>query len=157
MILATRPPTISDVNHLLDIDIKCFDDTLPIDQWREVCLDPDVSKLVGTWYNTPVGFVLWSYRAQCVSVLRIGVKPEYRNKGVGTTLLQTAVIAARQCKAMSVDILVPESLCCPGSPGDVSQWLIAQNFRAKEILKDVAVYCGNPEDAYLFSFPIRSA
>jgi GNAT superfamily N-acetyltransferase len=110
---------------------------------------------VGVQDHCPVGYAFWSKVDNTLRVLRIGVKPDYRGRGIGTLLLQTVVIAARQKNIPKVVIPVPESLCCPGSQYDISQWLIWQNFRATEILKDAVTVCGTLEDVYLFTFNIK--
>jgi len=150
-----RQPVFSDVNHLMDIDIKCFDEPWSVDRWRAVCGDRLKYKLVGTYFSNPVGFVVWERLDNSINVIRLGVKNIYRCSGIGTKLLRAVEESAYHLKIYRVTFLVPESLCCPGDSMDVSRWLLKRGARALSIVENTSVQTGKDEDAFLFSLNVK--
>ncbi len=153
MLTNIRQPQIGDVNYLFDIDLKCFDDPFPADKWKQVLTAEGISKLISTSYGNPSGYVFWTPGDTTATIMRIAVKPTYRNQGAGQQLLNAVCLNARQRSVPRVSIPVPESLCCPGDPRDASRWLLNRGFRTNgrhSILKDHATCFGKVEDAFLF-------
>ena len=148
-----RQPVVSDVNYLMDIDIKCFENPWTVEKWRAICSDPQIFQLVATYYGSPVGFVIWERTPDVMNILRIGVKPSYRRNGVGEKLLRAVESSAYHLQLFRVTLLVPESLCCPGMPRDVSQWLLHKGARAGSIVKGPCL--GYEEDAFLFTLIVK--
>jgi GNAT superfamily N-acetyltransferase len=157
MLTNIRKPTLTDVNYLLDIDLKCFEDPWDVNLWRGLCTDTNINKLVGTYYGTPMSFVFWQLLtdSDAVTIYRLAVKPKHRNEGTGTQLLKAVELAALQAHYKTLRIMVPESLCCPGQPQDASRWLNNRGFRAQPpIMRDLVTYCGRAEDAFAFNAPV---
>ncbi len=149
-----RQPQVHDANYLLDIDIKCFDDPWPVEKWKVILVNNDISKLVSTSYGCPTGFIIWKRDSISLPIIRFAVKPTYRNQGTGLQLLKAVCLGARQLAIPRIVIPVPESLCCPGEPRDVSHWLLKRGFKLNgnhSILKEGAICFGQVEDAFLFT------
>lgn len=144
-----RKPEVTDLNFILDIDLKSTDDPWTIDQWRGACLNKDSYICLATYFNDPVGFIICNTAGR---ILKIAIKPTFRNKGVGTKLIETIKYWAVQKNILGLGIVVPESLCYTGN---ICKWLNKQGFLANGILKDGVKYCGIIEDGFLFLLVLR--
>lgn len=150
MITNIRQPTFSDITHLVDVDLKCFEDNIGLKTWRMTFEDDEIFKFVGIFEQTPVGFVLWEANEK-VTITRIGVKPAYRHRGIGRQLLDAVRVWTQVHGMSSIWLEVPESLCDPRFPSlDVSGWLQKLSFRGTGIAQRKAIFCGQSEDAFLF-------
>ncbi len=151
MITNIRQPQFSDITHLVDIDLKCFEDNMDLKTWRMTFEEDEIMKLVGTLERTPVGFVLWEVTDK-LTITRIGVKPAYRHRGIGTALINAVRVWAQVHQQPAIYMEVPESLCDPRMPTlDVTGWLLKLKFRGMGLAQRKAVFCGQPEDAFLFA------
>jgi GNAT superfamily N-acetyltransferase len=147
MITNIRKPLRGELNHLLDIDLKCFEDNISLNEWRIYLDDPTYSIMVGTIQGIPVGFIMWRGN----TVVRLGVKSTYRKFGIGSKLLYLVENTLLQLGEKIITIKVPESLCCPGKQIDVSSWLRRRGFFAEKLESNATVFCGIPEDLICFS------
>lgn len=147
MITNIRKPLRGDLNYLLDIDLKCFEDTLSLDEWRERLDDDNYSILIGTLHGKAVGFIIW----QDNTIIRFAVKPTYRHMGIGAQLLAAVENTLIQRGKTLVTIQVPESLCVPGKTIDVSGWLRKHHFKAEKLLTGATFFCGVQEDLICFN------
>jgi GNAT superfamily N-acetyltransferase len=147
MITNIRKPLRGELNHLLDIDLKCFEDNISLDEWRIYLDNSKYSIMIGTIQGIPAGFIMW----EGTIVVRLGVKPAYRNFGIGSKLLCMVENTLIQLGKKVIKIKIPESLCCPGKPIDVSGWLRRRGFCAEKLESNATVFCGVPEDLICFS------
>jgi GNAT superfamily N-acetyltransferase len=144
---------IGDINYLFDIDLKCFDDPLESDDWKVILTSPDRRKLISVVSGEPIGFVVWFPTKASCTIVRLAVKPAYRNQGIGRQLLQAVCRDAKQQSIPIVTLAVSESLCCPGEPRDASQWLLNRSFKTNGhsgVMRNWSVCFGQREDAFLF-------
>ena len=146
MLTNIRKPQPSDLNYLVDIDLKCFEDNLSLDDWRDYLLGQNYNILIGTLKTTPVGLIVW----QSNKISKIAVKPAYRHRGVGTKLLVAVENTLMQQGFDFITLDVPESLCCPGKPIDSSNWLGNRRFKASKLISKAGVFCGVVEDIICF-------
>ena len=144
-----RKPEVTDINALLDVDLKATDDPWTIDHWRGACVNNDTYISLATYFNEPVGFVICNTTGR---ILKIAVKPTFRNKGIGTRLIEVVKYWATENNILGLGIVVPESLCYNN---DMCKWLNKQGFLAGGILKDGAKYYGTVEDGFLFLLVLR--
>ena len=152
-----RASESKDAHYLLDIDIKCFDYAWFPSDWRIVA--KHCVACMATWNETPIGMAVFGKNSDGdVQVVKVAVKPAYRNRGIATGLLRNCVLYARELHAPRLLILVPESWLRPGEPGDISGWLVNLGFRAtKPLLRNQFTFYGQSEDGVLFSLPIPLA
>jgi GNAT superfamily N-acetyltransferase len=93
-----------------------------------------------------------------VEILKVAVKPAYRNQGIARHLIYNCILYAREVGAFRIVVLVPEGQLRPGETGDISQWLGKLGFRAQvPLLKDYFVFYGQAEDGVIFSLSIPQA
>jgi GNAT superfamily N-acetyltransferase len=144
-----RKPEVTDINALLDIDLKSVDNSWTLDQWRGMCVNHDTYVSLATYLNDPIGFIICNTTGR---ILKIAVKPAFRNKGIGTKLIETVKYWAVENNILGLGIAVPESLCYNS---DICRWLNNQGFLASGILKDEVKYCGIIEDGFLFLLVLR--
>jgi GNAT superfamily N-acetyltransferase len=147
MITNIRKPLRGELNHLLDIDLKCFEDNIPLEEWRIYLDSPEYNIMVGTFQGAPVGFIMWRDNI----IVRLGVKPVYRRLGIGSKLLYMVENTLIQLRKRAIIIKIPESLCCPGKLIDVSGWLRRRGFRAEKLESNATIFCGVPEDLICFN------
>jgi len=147
MITNIRKPGAQDLNYILDIDLKCFEDTWPHTKWRETVRDPNYGMLIGTYQGLPVGFIVWSNDGV---IARLAVKPTYRNKGVGSQLLAAVEVIFSQQTILEVKFPITESLCQPGVSYDMSHWLTNRGYRANGLIKGAGWFSDTKEDQIKF-------
>ncbi len=146
MITNIRQPLISDLNYILDIDLKCFEDPWDIEVWKEIVKNETSNMFIGTYRAIPVGVIVWTSNI----LARIGVKPSFRGNGVGTQLIHALELAEMQKGTKTIITFITESLCCPGHKLDVSRWFVTRGYRGKGIAHDKGLFCGMREDEYIF-------
>lgn len=146
MLTNIRKPEPPDFNYILDIDLKCFEDNWSYNEWRETLYDSQYGVLIGTYQGLPVGFIVWFNDGKRGIITRLGVKPAYRQKGVGSQLLKAVEVILIQQGVKELLFSVTESLCRPGEPYDVSKWIIEQGYRVNGLIKGTGLYCGVKED-----------
>lgn len=156
MIPLLRPALGNDVNFLIDIDLKCYDYPWSVDEWRLLALNPACSVTLATINMEPVGFVAWGkvIAKKEAEILRLAVKPAYRNSGVGSLLLGSIEIEANEYGMQKIVLIVPEIHCFPNHRNDVSQWLLTRGYKAtKPILKNHFDMYGSKVDGFKFVGP----
>lgn len=125
----TQPHEIDDVQHLIDIDLKCHDEPWTPDAWRRLAADMHIR--VAVCSGRPVGFVAFTPTVgRKVSIEKLAVKSMHRRQGVGSSLLIDVLHYAENRRSKSVEIIVPETHLAPGRPYDVSEFLARNNFKA---------------------------
>ena len=158
MDIEIRPVKPEDINYLIDVEIKCYEDVKGLDWWREILKNSDHYSVAAAVHKVPVGFIVWQKAAYSgdgtdefvAEIERIAVKPAFRRRGAGSLLLRDATVAAHTVGLHKLMLIVPESLCFPGHPNDVSEWLLHRNFRATGILGQHFDSYGTKEDAFVF-------
>lgn len=148
-----RRPQLNDLHHLIDIDLKCFEDTLLMEEWRDY-LDSELGEmLICVLNHVPAGYIIWKHN----QLLRLAVKPASSYLGLGTRLLQAVenILIRRGSESIVID--VPESLCSPGQPHDTSEWLLHKGFKATKVNHSSATFCGHTEDSFSFTKMLAEA
>jgi len=156
MIPLLRPASGNDINFLIDIDLKSYDYPWSVDKWRLLALNPACTVTLATVNMEPVGFVAWGkiIADKEVEILRLAVKPTYRNNGIGSLLLGSVEINANENGIQKITLIVPEIYCFPNCKGDVSRWLLARGYQAtKPIFKDYFNMYGSKVDGFKFVGP----
>jgi len=125
-----RQPEINDISHLFDIDLKSFEVPWDIDVWRNVCENTEFNKLVVG--DSPIGFIVWK-QTKSTDIWRFAVKPDYRNKGIGTSLLKEVKVFAAKNNCHKIIIPVLENLCYTG----IGCWLNKRGFKATGVIKGI--------------------
>lgn len=145
MIFGIRDVKKEDFTHLFDCDVKCFDYVWSDEEWEFAATNYAIK--VAHWYGTPVGFgVFMLGEKKAVSILKIGVKPNLRKRGIGRGLFREAAMFADQMGAKELNCIVPESLCRPNEPQCILGWLTKMGLKGSGIIQN---YLHN-EDGYCF-------
>jgi GNAT superfamily N-acetyltransferase len=150
MLTNIRKPEPQDLNYILDIDLKCFEDNWSYSEWRTTLADSHYGVLLGTCEGVPVGFIVWFNDGKDSLIVRLGVKKDYRNRNVGSQLLQAVEVITHQQGLEALQITVTESLCCPNTKTDVSSWLIKRGYHASGLVKEAGIFFGQKEDEITF-------
>jgi GNAT superfamily N-acetyltransferase len=143
----------SDLSHILDIDLKCYDDPLSLEQWRDLCQSPDVEKYTTLIEKTPMGFICWTVSERYVVVLRLAVKKKYQNLGVGTGFLRLADKYAKDNNLRGIRVVLPESMCY-GASVNIMKWLNNRGGTAAMGAKNSCISALKSEDAIVFTFKL---
>lgn len=138
----------SDLNELVDIDIKCYEDAWPLDRWRNLA---GASAPVITWFGTPVGVGVFRHASPTlVEIEKLAVKPGHRRMGFSRVMLRSCAGYARQMGATHALVYVPERQIYPG-PGSLGDYLRVMGFKAHlPFVEGHFTYCGEPENGVRF-------
>ena len=156
-LIHVRGCRLSDANEMVDIDIKCFEDAWPVDEWNRIGHNAEYAISVATMFGTVVGFGVFRYDEESNDVVieKLAVKPSYRRKGASLHLLAGGVDYGKTKAAKALTIIVPESTIYPG-PASIGGWLTAVGFKAtKPFLKRRFEAYGHYEDGVKFFAPLR--
>lgn len=145
-----RPAVAEDVTHVMDIDVKSFDLPWSSEEWHR----PQLSIGVATLQKTPIGvavFQIVRFKEDCyVEFHKLAVRPNFRGRKVSLQLFEDVMHCARYSGATHIETIVPENLCLPGNPQDISGWLTRVGFRATGVKRGHFQLYGQPEDGYEF-------
>lgn len=155
MILSLRCATGDDCQHLIDIDLKCFEFPWNADFWGWA--GANYSIFVVTHYDQPVGFACYCIcdsgycRSRVMVLNKVAVKSAYRGHGIGNMLVEAVQRMALSADLMLMETIIPESLCRPGEPDDVTGFFQKLGYRAvAPLVRDCFEYCGGLEDGIRF-------
>lgn len=139
-----------DLTYVRDIDLKSSHYPWPGENWQ-VIDGEGVELFIASLRSQPVAFIVTLLHEDEIVILRLGVRPDWRGYGIGTKLFDRVKDNAAANKCSRLVITVPEILCLPGHPDDVSQWLSSYGFRTEcPIVKDFSYMYGQWVDGYRF-------
>ncbi len=169
----------NDINTLGTLDLKSYAYPLTMDNWRSLVngsgkkCEPRVVLL--ELFRKPVGFAMWIRDEENMSkvfLLRVGIVPMQRRRGLGTVLVNQCVrdcllenekleqkLLSNQAFAKGenqepireIHIAVPDIHCIPNDPDNVVGFLNNSDFRPNgDIISKAKIMYGNPVDAYIF-------
>ena len=143
-----------DLPYVRDVDLKSSHYPWPAAAW-EAFEAPACKLCVALYRAEPVGFVVYRINEGDVDILRLGVKPSQRGKGIGGALLDSVLSYARAERCLRMTMTVAEIYCLPGHPDDVSQWLSQYGFRTVlPVAKDYAFMYGDWVDGFCFVYTL---
>lgn len=145
---------VTDINSLLDIDLKSYDYPWTINKWRDVSNDEDYILLIASLKVQPVSMCVWRRKAggERAEIIKLATKPYYQRQGFATLLLNKVENDMRSAAIREAVITVPEIKCVPGHPDDVSAWLLSHKYKpVKPILKDEYCMYGSVCDGFQFA------
>jgi len=149
--ITIRPGGDREVNLVKDLDLKSYHYPWDTEQWQATAGTDPAQWCLALLKGRPSGFAIWRMADDEVNLLRLGVRPVSRRRGVGTELLWHVVKYGRTHGAKRVSMIVPEINCFPGHPDDVSDWLSKRRFRAEPpIVKEYAFMYGQWVDGFRF-------
>lgn len=142
------PAVYTDRASILDIDLKCFYRPWTEDLWDYATQNYYI--LVARCHGHVLGFSVYgndSSKDRTVRLLKLGVKPIYRNHGVGTLLLHSSIAHIRQYK-QEIEAWLPEQLVYEGA----GHFLLKHDFKAFDVKHDIYSEPEGPEAAILFRY-----
>jgi hypothetical protein len=153
VIRLTRP---TDANVLSSLDLKCYPYPLTLDKWKDLANNsgkkaaPKV--VVCEVLRKPCGFAVWnSEDFEVARIIRLGVVPASRKKGLGTLLLNKVKHYSQIKQIDKLQVIVPDIHCQPGDPDDVSGFLSKSLFHTTgEVIHDFRYMYGDWRDGYVF-------
>lgn len=163
IIVDIREVAQRDINHLLDIDIKCFDYCWTAEDWRMVASSQHVKILIASWYGTPLGFVVTepckgeNDETPYLSMPKLAVKPSFRGRGIGTKLLSKVWSRAFELNLPRITTVVSETMCDPTQIPNSATWLTKMQFKSTGIVRQFVRMYGQHEDGYKFELEVKHA
>lgn len=145
-LLHVRMAQYGDMNAVLDIDIKSFDEAWSSEAWNRVYQEGNWYVSVVTYFSSPVGFAAFRVEGSELLIEKIAVKHPFRRCGASLLLVASGneIAHRRQCKAIA--IVVRESSIYPGEDS-LLDWLKALALKATTpFLKDHFNSYGDLED-----------
>lgn len=152
MMFAIRPFTPADLVHLQDCDVKCFDYGWNAEEWAFAAENYAIR--IASYYGTPVGFavmVVVTDPKRVGHLFKLGVKPNFRRRKVGRLLIASTIAFAKASDVDEIESIVPEGLCRPGEPQDITGWLAKVGFRGTGVVPNYIHNMGVIEDGYKFN------
>ncbi|MCI0366552.1 MAG: GNAT family N-acetyltransferase [Phycisphaerales bacterium] len=145
-----RPPRDSDLNDLMDIDLKCFATPWEYQDW--IISGSECGICVATRSGRAVGFAAGRHvicEPESFCLLKVGVRKHHRLRRVGSKLMKAMMDYARLLGFDSIHTVIAESLAyeCHG-------WLARFGFRATGVTNDAFINYGTLEDAIRFDKPL---
>jgi len=137
--------------HLQDCDVKCFDYGWTNEEWAFAIESYSVK--VAHFYGTPIGFAVFvvvNDEPRIVHLFKVGVKPPFRKRKAGRLLIHEATTFARVQGLNEIEAVVPEMLCSPGEPQDITGWLLKVGFLGTGVIRNYIQNMGVKEDGYKF-------
>lgn len=121
-----------DINSMYEIDLRSYDYPLGYAELKTLLQDPSCFVVVAADNNKVVGYAVFrkDIAAGFLEIVRLAVMPKERQFGVGSELLKAGRDYGLTANLYVMYIDVPEILCCPGDPDDVSRWLGYKGFKA---------------------------
>lgn len=154
--LNIRGARLDDANSIIDIDIKCFETAWSPEEWSAIGQKPGHAISVATNYGNVVGFAVFRHDSAntAIEVVKIAVKEKYRRQLISVQLLLAGAEYAHARFSQYLYIVVPESTIYPGEK-NVSNWLKAVGFEAKNFIKKHFNAYGDTEDGVRFVHPLK--
>jgi len=122
-----------DINAMFEIDLRCYDYPMGYTELKTLiaCYDAFCVIAVDEKLHT-IGYAIFKKEsaAGILEIMRLAVLPKYRRQGVGSMLLLAGRDYGITANLYEMFTMVPEILCCPGQPDDMSAWLLASGFKA---------------------------
>lgn len=156
-VLDIRSAQPKDIQHLRDLDVKCFDYCWTDEDWK--ALDSEYSTvIVACAHGTPIAMLVCDEQEfkgrKLLHIYKVCVKPQFRGKNLGKKLLARAYEIAKMISADALAISVPESMTRPENSTNCVGWLKKMGFFAACILEEKDWLYGQEEDVILFVFNI---
>lgn len=146
-----------DINSLRDLDIKCYDYPLTMEQWHKLieasgkkgearCV---LASYPSSYASKAIAFGVWQYNEEDIMILRLGVLNAFRREGVGSYLVDEIRKDAVRKGAKRLTITVPACHTLPDDPDNVVGFLTACGFRTTGLIySDWKFMFGRQEDGY---------
>lgn len=132
-----------DLETLTAIDAKAFEEYWSQHEFSRRLKEKSVTCLIAEYENETIGFLVYELFLHRFSVVRIGVVPSYRRKGVGSRLLKEL-----KDKLTNKRGLISAEVRETNLP--VQLFLSSQGYKAVEVLHDY--YPDSGEDSYVFHY-----
>lgn len=121
------------------IDLLSYEyNNVEYEKWEEIISKYDVRfATIGLGSTLPIGFVVGCQVYEGFYIARLAVHPNYRRMGVGSMLVGAMAYSAKanyQHNYIRID--TPETIVCPGQPGDASVFLKSCGFKAIKTTPD---------------------
>lgn len=138
--LYVREANGNDLQHIIDIDIKCFDEPWSPEFWRQ---KNDVTVDVATFYGTPVAMAVYTSSDDITTLHKLAVKPTHRRQGVSRKLFERLSLTTD-----AVYLTIPETMC--SGEKSLIPWLNKLGFKGSGIDRSRFISLGEIEDGFVF-------
>lgn len=166
-----RLSRMDDLNSIKDIDLKSYVYSLTTAQWQELLKaskNDEQARVIMAEYeldvvsphgyrtrSNPAGFAVWQKHDGDYLLLRLGVVPEFKRRGVGSLLFSTIVTDARKKGIDTIWATIPDCHALPGDPDDASAWLLKMGFRATgKIIEEYKFMYGRMREGIEFRYHV---
>lgn len=151
----------ADLSILCDLDLKCHERAPETNEWwTQIAANPQADCFVACKSRVTIGMIVWEKQAfrlpefktkqTTLHIHKICVRTEFRGQKIAQRLLAQAHEEARKKGCLYMTMSVPEYLCIPGQPDNVSDWLNKLQFKASIILPEKVDLYGIAYDQFLF-------
>lgn len=152
MIFGIRPAKPDDLVYLQDCDLKSFDYGWNAEEWAFAVENYAVK--IAHFYGTPIGFAVMAVVTEpdrIAHLFKVAVKQSFRNRKVGRLLIAETIAFAKHARLRDIESVVPETLCRPGEPQDITGWLSKVGFKGTGVIRNYIQNMGVNEDGFKFN------
>lgn len=135
-----------DYDILTAIDAHSYEEYWTREEFKNELKKQSVICRIAEENGVPKGFVLFEIYLHRLYILRIGVHPKYRNKGIGKELLKTVEQKTNSERRLIVSEVRESNF-------GLQMFFKKNNYRAEEVMKNY--YADTGEDSYVFNYRIK--
>lgn len=132
-----------DLDYLTAIDAKASEEYWSENDFNKRLKEKSVTCIIAEFENEIVGFLVYELFLHRYSLIRLGVSPNQRRKGIGSRLLKEV-----KSKLTTKRSLISAEVRETNLP--LQLFLSSQGYRAVEVLQDY--YPDSGEDSYVFHY-----
>lgn len=132
-----------DFDRIAMIDTKSYEEYWTLNEFKKRLKQKSITCLIAEEEGEVIGFLIYELYLHRFTILRIGVLPSYRRKGVGSSLLR-ALEAKLTDKRTLISTEVRETNL------QMQLFLKAQKYKAVEVLREY--YPDSGEDSFVFHY-----
>jgi ribosomal-protein-alanine N-acetyltransferase len=133
----------TDIDSITAIDTKSSEEYWTLNDFTWRLKEKSITCLVAEDNGTIVGFIVYELFLHRFSLLRIGILPAYRKKGIGSSLIKELIGKLTEKRRLISAEVRERNL-------PIQLFLSSQGFKAIEILRDY--YPDTGEDSFVFHY-----
>lgn len=153
-----------DKQALMKLDLKCYDYSMSDEEWTQILSsapanNPIPNSLADYQCATYridgkiVGYYIFDNKpdeGEHLELLRLGVHPEYRQRGYGTLLIDNARTKANSQGLREIEIVIPEYWLDPQEERGIIQFVDTAGLTPEDHKRDLYYHYGKQYDGILY-------
>lgn len=155
--MSAIPLNKQDINVIHNLDFKSYHYPIDPSEYKQLVSRGTALSSIAVVGDKKVGFAIWERgaRENAAYIIRLGVLPSYRRKGIGRKILGWVCADIRENKDIKLNsklrVVLPQVICLgPEDPDDVSGFMKKVGFKWIDTMEDLFYHYGRNEDGLVF-------